>query len=259
MTITIPYLAADGSTRAINAEQAGAGIAFHSVPEISGVPVTAAAPMPVTNAAAESSLAMIAAQDTLSATAAGTPADAAYAGSGAASVVALLKGLWNKLGALAVSSAPLSTPVNASIQPTVSVATYGAGQSFGGLIHIANLFPTSKGGTVEQLTIMVNGSDSPPPFFNAIVFNANPTSSILNDHATAVIAQVDYAKILSSKTATNATIGTSSIPSVYSPATAGSYPIYVAGTDIWVLLIIATSTSVSAANDCVITVTGRAY
>ena len=89
MTIPIPYADQQGGLHTIAAEQLGSNIAFDSVPNIGGAPVSSGNPMPVADNAAETAL--------------GTPADSAWS-SGSGSVIAVLKGIAGKFGSFVLGA-----------------------------------------------------------------------------------------------------------------------------------------------------------
>jgi hypothetical protein len=380
--VPIAYTDAGGNARPLAAQQTGSLYSFQSVPTIDGVPVRAATPMPVTDAAAEASLATIAAQDTLSATAAGTPADAAYAGLGPTSMIGGLKGIFAKLGAVALatggnvigavtqsgpwalsagsaliggvrlidtggtnaaaisaagrlsvdpsgvtspvtgtvtanagtgtfsvtdaangpvsagvaatkselggavynSSLPslstgqqvadqcdingrrlvassLATPVSATASPAVTASAYAAGNCVGGLVHLANFFPTSKGGIITGVRLVVNGADTAANLLlNGYVFNASPSSSTITDKSAISIVLADWPKIAYGFSGNTSVTGASGYPSVIAfYGSASPSPVTIVGTDIWFAMVTAGTPTFSATTDVTLLVEGVAY
>ena len=132
------------------------------------VPVAPGNPLPVADSAAEAALATLGTNTAATMTAAGTPSDAAWAGSGAGTLVALLKALYGELagtltstitgvttvsGAGAVGTAPSNPPLSVS-----GVDAQGLKRQFltdgNGVIQVAQASPLPTGtNTIGSVTV----------------------------------------------------------------------------------------------------------
>ena len=96
------------------------------------------------------SLATVATNTGTTATASGTPADAAWGGSGSSTIIAALKAIWTKLGALTISG-PLPAGTNAIGSVTVAALTYSSTVS--GSVAITSGTLVTAGAFTRALTI----------------------------------------------------------------------------------------------------------
>lgn len=97
-------------------------------------------------------------------------------------------------GRLYVNS-PLTTGLVINSQPTVTVGTYAARQSLGGLLIFSGALPTLKG-SIEEAELLVANGDTPVVAGTLYLFDANPSASTFSDHTSVVIASADIAKIV---------------------------------------------------------------
>jgi hypothetical protein len=92
-------------------------------------------------------------------------------------------------------NAPLTSPVVTNVAPTVTVATYAARQSLGGLLTFSGALPTLKG-AVEEVELLVANGDSPVIAGTLYLFDTAPGSSTFADRTAVVIAAADTPKLV---------------------------------------------------------------
>jgi len=127
----------------------------------------------------------------------GAKADAAYAGSGSASVVATLKGLY----AACVAATPAGTNIIGSIlgrtsrimvTPTVTASSaYTAGYEVGGLMTFSNVFGSADSGILQSIRVKCKSVQTTG--LKLYLFTTNPTNSTWTDKAAPAINAADIA------------------------------------------------------------------
>jgi len=133
----------------------------------------------------------------------GAKADAAYAGSGAASIVSILKGLYNAMIAAtpagsnligSVSVAPSTTDV--VVTPTVTASAYTAGNVLGGIMTFANILaPSSFNGILHSITAKFKGA-AVTGNLQVAIFKASPSNGTYTDKTAPTWNAADMANLL---------------------------------------------------------------
>lgn len=130
----------------------------------------------------------------------GAKADAAWSGTGAGSVVAILKALWAALtGAQPAGENHIgqvgSHAVVQAVAPVVSATTYVTGKCIGPLMTFANFGRVAGGtGLIQMASIM---SKSLQTFScDLVIFHTMPTAGTLTDNGTFDVAAADWDKVL---------------------------------------------------------------
>ena len=170
-----------------------------------------------------------------------------------------ISGIWAQLVLLV---AGLQTPVSVTTAVTVTASSaYSAGNAVGTLIHLSNFFPTSVGGEIRGIRAIVNGSVSTPSL-GVYLFKANPSNSTFTDKAALTINSADWAKIVLGTPSVQDQAGTSGYPTFLNFINSGatnSFPISIAGTDVWFVLYTTGTPTFSTTADVNLIVEGVAY
>src|SRR5580658_949031 len=172
-------------------------------------------------------------------------------------------GLQLDLSGRVLSAGTLTTPYVTFVSPAVSVATYPINSCLGGLIHIPNLFPTGKGGTIDWLQIMMGPAISfPSGELWVAVFNQAPTNSTFTDKSSFILPAADMNKLVVWKPVGPSVSGQNdgTIEPWSFTLVQSNTPVIVAGTDVWIGVQVAIAALTTATtSDLVLMFSGRQY
>lgn len=132
----------------------------------------------------------------------GTTADAAYAGTGNSSVIAALKGLYNTMiaatpaGENHVGEVGGKTDSVSPAAPTITASSaYASGQVIGTKMTLANLARVSgKSGVIQTVSLFCKSAQTAA--VDVLIFNADPSSTTFTDKTALALAAADYDKLI---------------------------------------------------------------
>ena len=147
----------------------------------------------------------------------GAKSDTAYAGSGSASIIAALKGIYNTMIAATpagsnIIGSVLGRTSSVSVTPAVTAGTYTAGFGIGGIMSFPSVFGTAGSGVIQTARAIFKGSAQTGEI-DLYVFKASPSNGTYADHAATTWNTADAANLVAviPMTATKSGLGTMTI------------------------------------------------
>jgi len=126
----------------------------------------------------------------------GAKADVAYAGSGAATIVAILKGLYNLLAGAIPAGANVigsflsrTSKVAANAITVTSGSAYASGNVVGGKLTFASVFDSSNSGVLQSIRVRCKSVQSTG--LKLYLFTADPSNSTWTDKGAPAINAAD--------------------------------------------------------------------